>query len=338
LLLSCLATARCYDDDPQRRVVLSDQALTLARPAADNVALARVLHLRAMALNTPDYAEQRLAAITELLGLPDLSLPMVAVARLCHAMFLATVGRISDAATELDLATPLVEQTGSPVYRMQLGWAQAGLLLLAGRWTEADAISRATYNLHSGKSWGMGRGVGQDVAQDIRMCQCWEAAYLAGTGADLVDELRATAKTTGAKSPVGSILTMALVEAGRPEEARAALRCLASGPKDFLWLYRQCWGLLAAARLGETEHVTRLRNQLLPYRRFACAVFATAVSGSVAYFTGEAALALGDSDAALVDFTIAVEADEAMGALPWLARTRDAITRAQRCTNLGLSS
>jgi hypothetical protein len=165
------------------------------------------------------------------------------------------------------------------------------------------------------------------------MCQCWEAAYLAGTGADLIDELRATAKATGTKSPVRSILTMALVEAGHPEEARAVLRCLAPGPKDFLWLYTQCWGLLAAARLGETEHVTRLRNQLLPYRRFACAVFATAVSGSVAYFTGEAALALGDSDAALADFTIAVEADEVMGALPWLARARDAITRAQRCAN-----
>jgi hypothetical protein len=213
---------------------------------------------------------------------------------------------------------------------MVLGWARAGLLLLAGRWAEADALSRATYNLHSGKSWGM-RAVGQDVAQDIRMCQSWEAAYLAGTGADLVDELRAVSTVT--YSPVRSILTMALVEAGCLEDARALLRCFALGPKDFLWLYTQCWGLLAAARLGETELVTQLRNQLLPYRRFACAVFATVVSGSVAYFTGEAALALGDPDAALADFTIAVEADEAMGALPWLARTRDAIARAQQCAN-----
>jgi hypothetical protein len=54
------------------------------------------------------------------------------------------VGRIADAATELDQAVPFIEQAGSPVYRMQLGWAQAGLLLLAGRWPEAEAISRAT--------------------------------------------------------------------------------------------------------------------------------------------------------------------------------------------------
>jgi hypothetical protein len=86
-----------------------------------------------------------------------------------------------------------------------------------------------------------------------------------------------------------------------------------------------------AARLGDTEHIIRLRSQLLPYRRRPCAVSVHVVSGSVAYFTGEAALALGDTDAALTDLAMAIETDEAMGALPWLARARDAITRAQRC-------
>ena len=54
----------------------------------------------------------------------------------------------------------------------------------------------------------------------------------------------------------------------------------------------------------------------------------------VAYLTGEAALALGDADAALTDLTIAVETNEKMGALPWLAQARDAITRAQQCAGL----
>jgi hypothetical protein len=167
------------------------------------------------------------------------------------------------------------------------------------------------------------------LAQGIRMIQRWEAAYLAGTGADLVDELRAAVEATGMSS-VRSILTMALVEARHPEEARAVLRCLAPSPKNFRWLYTRCWVLLAAARLGETEHVTRLREQLLPYRQLPCALFAVVVSGSVAYFTGEAALALGDPNAALADLTIAIEIDERMGASPWLAQVRDAIIRAHR--------
>jgi hypothetical protein len=86
-----------------------------------------------------------------------------------------------------------------------------------------------------------------------------------------------------------------------------------------------------AARLGETERVIRLRNQLLPYRRLTCARLAVVISGSMAYSISEAALALGDPDAALIDLTIAVETNEAMGTLPWLAQARDAITRARCC-------
>jgi tetratricopeptide (TPR) repeat protein len=332
LLLSFLAVARYYDDDPHRRVALSDQALVLVRPAADTLALARVLHLRALALAGPDYPEQCLAAATELLNLPDLPPTTVATVRVLRgAMLPATVGRIAEAATELDEVVAVIEQSGSPLHRVQLGWAQAGLLLLAGRWPEADAISRATYHRHAEMTSFSGplRLGGRGLAQAIRIEQRWEAAFLTGHGADMVDTLRSAVEATA--SPImRSILTMALIEAGHPEKARAIVHSLPYAPKDYRWLPTQCWALLAAARLGETELVTRLRDQLLPYRRLPCAVGTVLVSGSVAYFTGEAALALGNPDAALTDLAIAVEADEAMGALPWLARARDAISQARR--------
>jgi DNA-binding SARP family transcriptional activator len=324
LLLSLLAVARYYNDDSERRIGLSNQALAFARPVADTVALARVLYLRALALHGPDYPEQCLDAVTELLGLAGLPPPLVTAARLGRAFLLATVGRISEAASELDRVALFVEQSGSPLYRVQLGWFRAGLLLLAGRWAEAELISRTTYNLHSEMSFGAEWGIGHSM----RMIHRWEAAYLAGTGANLVDELRAAVKATGLAS-LRSILTMALVEAGHPEDARALLRHFAPGPKNFRWLYTQCWGLLAAARLGDIELATRLREQLLPYRRLPCALFAAVVSGSVAYFTGEAALVLGDPHAALADFTIATKIDERMGAWPWLAQARNAITHAR---------
>jgi hypothetical protein len=167
------------------------------------------------------------------------------------------------------------------------------------------------------------------VARAARTVQRWEAAYSTGSGADLVDELRTAVEVTGIPA-LRSILAMALIQAGRAEEACLALRCLAPGPKDYAWLYTQCWGLLAASRLGETELMARLRGELLPYRRLACVAGLAVVSGSVAYFTGEAALALGDPDAALADLAIAIEIDERMGTLHWLARARDALTRAQR--------
>lgn len=54
------------------------------------------------------------------------------------------------------------------------------------------------------------------------------------------------------------------------------------------------------------------------------------ISGSVAYFTAEAALALGDPDAALADLAIATDMTQWIGAQPWLARVREAIERAQQ--------
>jgi len=204
---------------------------------------------------------------------------------------------------------------------MQLDWSRAGLLLLAGRWPEAEALSRATYDMHARMRWLATRAG--------RMVQRWEAAYLTGSGANLVDELRSAAEGTGIPA-LRSILAMALIQAGRAQEARLALHCHQPGPRAYAWLPAQCWALLAAARLGETELVAQLRGELLPYRRLACVAGVAVVSGSVAYFTGEAALALGDPDAALADLVIAIEANERMGALPWLAQARDALTRAQR--------
>ncbi len=256
---------------------------------------------------------------------------MMASARLFHSHLLTLMGRIAEAATQFDF----IERAGSPPVRALVGWCQAGLLLLAGRWPEADEISCAALDRHSKISFSGPLGLGaRGTAQAIRMQQRWAAAFLTGGGADMVDELRASVEATGTPISRG-ILTMALVEAGHSAEARVLLHSLPLGPKDYRWLPAQCWALLAAARLRDIELLNRLRDQLLPYRHLACAASMALVCGSVAYFTGEAALALGDPDTALADLTIAVEIDERMGARPWLARARDAITRAQRCADSG---
>lgn len=332
VLLAFLAAAHYYDDNPQRRVELSDQALAYARPAADAIALARVLYLRALALLGPDYPDHCLAAVNDLLGIAGLPPPMVAAARVLNSWLLATVGRVSEAAGQLEQVALFGEHLVSPTVRVHLGWARASQLLLAGRWAEADAISRATYAMHSQMSYGVEQG----IAQRLRMIHRWEVAFLTGRCADAVDELRAAAERLGTPG-LRTMLTMALVEAGHPAEARTILHSLDIGPKDYRWLYTECWCLLAAARIGDVEQAKRLRDQLLPYRHMACAVAVHVVSGSVAYFTGEGALALGDADAALADLAIAIEADEAMGAVAWLARAREAFGRALRLKESGLT-
>ncbi|MFJ6676604.1 BTAD domain-containing putative transcriptional regulator [Actinosynnema sp. NPDC091369] len=320
-LLSCLAVARRHDGDPTGRAALSDEALALAWLSTGTLEPATLLHLRAVALNGPDHLDQRLKAVTELLALPDLPPLAVARARRLLAQVLVTQGRVREAAAELDLAAEQAQER-SPALRTRLGWSRAGLLLLDGRWAEADEVSRATHDQCAGTSWG--------DARFNRTVQRWEAAFLTGGGRYLVDELRAAAEASN-RPALQAILVMALVDAGLARDARIALHRFPRGPEeDHLWLYTRCWALLAAARLGETDLVARWRAQLLPYRHLACSAPDLVVSGSVAYFTAEAALALGDRDAALADLAVATDAAGRMGALPWLARVRDAVDSAHR--------
>lgn len=232
LALSCLAAARYYDDSPLRRAPQSDEALTLARGLADDLCLAHVLRLRAMALRTPDYPMQCLAAATELLGLPGLPPRVVAGARLLRADSLVILGRVPEAATEVELAAPLVAQLRSAPLQTQLGWARASLLLLAGRWSQADARICATFDLHAPTR--------RFTALATRVAHRWEMAFLTGTGGDLIDDLRAAIDTTGVTA-LHSILAMAL---GVRRGDTVAL--MLSNRPEFFWVD------VAAMHLGAT--------------------------------------------------------------------------------------
>jgi DNA-binding SARP family transcriptional activator len=70
-LLAALASELVWSDDGDRRFTLSDDALAMARRAADPRALARVLGLRNMTILAPDTLGERTANCYELLGLAE---------------------------------------------------------------------------------------------------------------------------------------------------------------------------------------------------------------------------------------------------------------------------
>ena len=321
LVLSCLAVARYHDGDPERRAALSDEALTLARRTTDTVAFAHVLRLRAAALNGPDHVEQCLDTVAELLALPRLPPLLAARARQLHAQVLVTVGRVAEAADESGGrcpagggAMPTAAHAAGLVPRRP---AVARRALAGGRRAE-----RATYDRHAPMTWG--------DARLNRMIQRWEAAYLTGDGKDLVDELRAVAESSGLPALHG-ILAMALVQAEQAHDARIALRRFPHGPK------RTICGSTPTAGHCLPRHVSTRPSWWPGYARscfrtaeLTCSVLDIAISGSVAYFTAEAALALDDPDAALADLAIAADATQRMCAQPWLVRVREAVERAEQ--------
>lgn len=110
LVLSCLAAAGDGDGDGTRRAALSDEALALVRSTTDDMALAHVLYLRTAALNNPGHLDGRLQAVTELLALPGLPPLMTLRARQVRSQVFVTLGRVSEAFAELDLAAGLIEE------------------------------------------------------------------------------------------------------------------------------------------------------------------------------------------------------------------------------------
>ena len=70
-LLAALASELVWSEDGDRRFALSDDALAMARHAADPRALARVLGLRNMTILAPDTLGERTANCYELLGLAE---------------------------------------------------------------------------------------------------------------------------------------------------------------------------------------------------------------------------------------------------------------------------
>jgi hypothetical protein len=121
---------------------------------------------------------------------------------------------------------------------------------------------------------------------------------------------------------------LALALRGRRDEARRLLDTIAVPPRDYTWIGTVTTLLLAAVELGDLDRVAELRNLLLPFLdRLVVMGTCTAIAGAVAQHTGEAALALGDHDAAREELSRAVELLDQARAPLWAAKARAALAR-----------
>ena len=240
--------------DDERALAASGEALELARAAGDDRLLCAALNARAYAALGPDLAADRERLAQELLAVAGRAgyADYEAAGHWLAFLAAASRGDLLAAQPEVDAAVALA--TGGQLAGLLgvLASWRATLALLAGRTEEGlarwAAITDQLTAIGSPNADAMGP-VGRVVA-----------GFGRGDLSGLVDELLALAATSA-----GAVTTLALVDAGRPDEARAVLAGLPPVERGYYWLGLTTARAHAAARLGETAAARDLYAQLRPW-------------------------------------------------------------------------
>jgi hypothetical protein len=314
-----------------RRRALTDEAVKLARASQDPKVLAEVLDARLQALWDPHGAEDRLAAASEII---DLARAAGDGARERDGMFwrfvaLMELARVADAESAL-AAFHRAATAASDMPAMVMANARYAMLAnLRGRFDEATRLSAAV--AAEGQRVGLPdtyRVVGSAWAE-IAFYQGPQAAP--GSLDDLLEQMQALARRLpGHFMEAGNAI--ALVILGRTEEAQCELdRVLpavlaGSGPRQ---LGSAAALAFVATQSGDLVAATQLREALLPYReRLALFGGAAMCLGPVSLFLGLLATQLGLLDEAVQSLQQASAFAERSGALPCLALSLAAASRA----------
>src|SRR5205085_11552612 len=106
-----------------------------------------------------------------------------------------------------------------------------------------------------------------------------------------------------------------------------AARSFAAVPFDQEWLFAMSFLAEAAWLLSDARSAALLYDILVPWGRFNAVDQAEGMRGSVWRYLGLLAMLMQRTDAAMTHFEGALEANERMGARPWLARTQEDYAR-----------
>ena len=304
-----------------RRRALADEAMRLARRAADPGTLAEVLDARLHALWDPAAAQDRLAAGSEIVRLARAAGDDRRERQGLFWRFVALMelGRVTEAESVLAAFDREAAAAGDAEAAVMVTARHAMLAVVRGRFDDAGRLI-------------------EDVAQGSRRAGLADAEAITGTlAASVAAELGpGTALETG----VETLLTLArrhpghLFEAtaarvllllGRDAEAGAELDRLlpralaASGPR---WLGAIADLAVVAAGVGDVAAAAQLLEAVAPYQgRLVVWGGAGAVWGPVSHYLGLLAAALGQTEDAVRYFEEAVEHGQQIGALPYLAHS-----------------
>ena len=257
-VLGRLATELSLTDQVERRDQLSAEAIDMARRLDDSSCLATALYARQMATFGPDGAEERAAAVVEILGLAERTgdTELALWGHLFHNWSLVERGLPVD--DGLVTCAKLADQLG-PGYRAEVAMRQAIRALLAGNRTLFEQLQRVV------EAGAANDPTAAATAQALSTAQ----AALEGPHEPLAELVGAILQVQPEKVMWRSALALIHVELGQLDEARRHVdEIAASGfalPRDGLWLSGIYYTTVAAFATGAHEYADRLYEILSPY-------------------------------------------------------------------------
>jgi DNA-binding SARP family transcriptional activator len=308
--------------DASRRTSLGAQALEMARRTGEPSALAYALLGYIGSRHSPDFTPEQVElaeeVVTVALEAGDIERALDGYEM--HLESSIELGDISSAHADLEELTKLAEDLRQPAQDWLVAVLRTLLALLEGKFSAAEQLIAETHSLgERAQSWNAAATYGLQLYVLRRDQGCLEE----------VEDLVRRAVMDSPTYPIWRcVLANMLAELGATVEARAELEALAANdfsglPFDEEWEVSLCFLAETAARLGDRDHAATLYELLLPYADRVAISYPEISVGPVSRFLGILASTTGRYDEASRHFEEALAMTERIGALPWLAHTRD---------------
>lgn len=299
-VLSTLATNLAFDNDRPRRQAMVDEAVALARTIGDPDLVASALIARHLAFWDPSTLDDRVEIIDELGRLarrrdnPD----HLFLAGFFQASMLVECGRIGEARVVLQELDQHIARTRNFWFRFLVDRIETALSLASGH-PEAKAFVDKLFE---------GSFETQADAAGTWGAQLGGLAIQAGTFGSMADQLAAASERSRGQGVWSCGLSVAQLDAGDAESARATLAKLKDAPLDFMWLVSQQMIAEAAYRLEDRGLCVVVLDRLRPFAgRVGVIASGTLVFGLVSTSIGEAAMGAGEVALAITSLRSAID-------------------------------
>jgi class 3 adenylate cyclase/tetratricopeptide (TPR) repeat protein len=320
--LSGLARVLGVTGAEQQALVYAQQAVTMARRLADPEVLAASLYGMFLALQGPEYLQQRFACASEMLHMAQAANDKqnAADAHIWRVYCLLELGDMTAMEADIDAYTRFAEETQQPFYLCLTVGFRAMRALMKGHFADSERLAQ--------EGLALGQRLQTENAAGIFGLQMFTLRREEGRLKELEPVVRYFVQQHSGAAAWRPGLALIYSELERMEEARTEFEHLAQHdftdlPRDALWMACMTYLVDVCTFLEDRARAATLYQLLLPYAgRTVVVGNAAACYGALSRYLGALATTLGRWDEAAQHFEDALAMNTRMEARPWLAHTQ----------------